>query len=662
MTSKNILYVFDELIDINKYLKNHKESNIFLCPLTIDQECITSTIEKLRSENNCELITINFQQYFLEKAFSIRDEYIKFIADFAEKPVTKSKRKNLKEYFKYPLKNFSIWWFSLIAEKNTLKSNSYHKLVKFLTILDLQKKYSCDEIWLSINDADLTHLILNYNNNCQDLRNHKKKSEIIYLFSILKETLIYFLFFMLRIITVKKAMRGLSNRKNKLKNSKYLLVTYFPLLDKEELKHKKFINKYYKPLQTALEKKCEDRITWLALIVGIDGFDLKQSVALGKQINEWGYSLFFTEEWITFKDFFVIISQYSYTLVKFLFKLPYISKEFKYPDSEGDINVWQLFKRDWYRSFCGLICVEGLIYYRLFSNIFRDLKEKTIITYIAEMHAWEKALNIAASQEQKGLKTIGIQHTVVSLLLLMYFNYKAELEDGDNIQKMPKPNYLACVGKIPVKLFRESGWNENKLFTLGAIRHQYLKQFINNKINWKNRENKVVVALSILLEESKETLLYVYQAFKNQTKYRVVLKGHPFLPVQLIANSLNIKLDGNTFHIVETPLSELLPVAKAVIVNGSASALEGIACQCPVIIPRLSNIIDINPLAKIRELPTYVSSPEELKKVVDEIIDRKESPILYENCKNFIEEYFEFHDSNEEFLNILEEIGSKELV
>ena len=147
----NILYVFDEAADLKLSFDSYSDRfKVFLCPIFSNWKKISSVLQKFHSINRVEVTLVPFVRHFNKKAFSIRDDYIKFIAEFADAP--RLKGRNLKEYFKCPFKQFSTWWFSLIAEKNSLKTNSYHRLVKLLTILDLQNKYSCNKIWLNISD------------------------------------------------------------------------------------------------------------------------------------------------------------------------------------------------------------------------------------------------------------------------------------------------------------------------------------------------------------------------------------------------------------------------------------------------------------------------------------------------------------------------------
>jgi len=648
-----ILYIFDDssLIKDLPLNKVSNGANFFLCPLTVDQDKINSFQKKLRSSGLGQVTVIPFVKYFNDKAFAIRDEYIKFISDFANKP--RFHGKNLKEYFKYPFKNFSLWWFSLIAEKNTSKTISFHKLVKILTIFDLRKKYCCKKVWLDINDNKLTHCILSNAKNeflCKDLRRYYIDLKIFDLISNFTKTLRDIFFTLRRIFFIKLKMGGLKKRREILKNCRYLLVTYFPFTpDKELIKKKEFVDKYYQPLQVSLEKKYKGQVVWFAQDMDFSGFSWKEGISFGQELNKQENVIFFTKEFISFLDFLSAMIVAAYFAVKSFFIQSHLSNAFKY----ANLNVWLLFEDDWCSSFCGWTLLDGLLHYSVFHKAFKELSKDAVVLYIAENHAWEKALNIAIS-EKVYLKAIGIQHTIVPLLLLNYFDYKEDMKDGNYIQKVPKPDYLACVGKIMEDLFQKNGWPQNKIFILGAIRSQYLKSQIEKKIVWNTRENKVLVVLSIMPEESEGILLYVYNAFKDEKNYRIIIKPHPFLPISRLINFANIDLKRDVFEITSKPLNELLCISKVLIVAESSAALEGIACKCQVVIPRFANIVDMNPLSGFSDLPFYAEDSQELKEIVDKVMIARESPVSYEMCNIFVKNYFDFLSSDEEFLERLE--------
>ena len=652
--NNNTLYIFDEQAKSKKFLDNchGRSGKVFLCPITSNQEKIASVLEKLQSMISFQTMLIPFVRYFNKKAFSIRDDYIKFISDIGNAQI--DGRKNLKEYFRCPFEQFSTWWFSLISEKNPLKSKSYHRLVTLLTILDLKNRHSCEEICLDINSKELTLCVINNANGkftCSDLHGHALEPGIIYLLSHFIRTARDIAFTLRRVIFTKKVMRGLDNRNIILRNSEYLLITYFPLLSKKSAMKKRFVNKYYEPLQKALEKNYKGRFSWLGLDVTPAGLMWRDGIMLGRKVNEWDNCFFFCKEFLRAIDLLTIPIQYGYLSMKFLIKAHFLSGIFRHGVKK--IDIWPLFRDDCHSSFCGWILIEGLLYYRIFTRALKKLKANSTVLYIAENLLWEKALNIAARKRCQ-IKTIGIQHTTVPLLLLNYFNDRTELQNENYIQSLPRPDYLGCTGNIPARLFLESGWGKNRVFVLGALRAQYLKHELERPVPWSRRKNKVIVALSIKPEESMEVLHYVRQAFTHCTDYEIIIKGHPFLALSELLISSNIKLDRNIFRIVETSLVELLPEAKALIVTGSSSALESIAHQCPVIIPRLSRVVDMNPLSGISSLGIYVESPKELKDAVDKIMQKGESPLSYSDCKTLVEDYWEFPDSATDFLRRIE--------
>ncbi|MDD5429407.1 MAG: hypothetical protein PHE97_01645, partial [Candidatus Omnitrophica bacterium] len=278
------------------------------------------------------------------------------------------------------------------------------------------------------------------------------------------------------------------------------------------------------------------------------------------------------------------------------------------------------------------------------------------ISYLFENLGWEKMLNIAARQA-RGLKTVGYQHTVIPLQLLNYFNHKPELENRGFVQSLPAPDYVGCVGNIPAKSLLECGWKQDKIFTWGTIRHNYLKDVIKSAVTWQKRENSILVALSMEEKEAKEVLLCVYQAFNQAKGLKVFIKGHyASLSVKKLCKKLSLKLSSDVFEVTNKPIGALLKQVRAVVVGGSTVALEAIANGCPVIIPRLANIVDINPLTGFSSLGMYASSPSDLSSKVKQIINMQGEPIEYEKCKDFITGYFSFLGKGESFLSRLEKV------
>jgi len=131
----------------------------------------------------------------------------------------------------------------------------------------------------------------------------------------------------------------LNLRKKILQNSKYLVVTYFPAMNKDIIKDKKFVNKYYKPLQNALEEKYKGQFSWLVIVAESEEFNYEENIFLGREINKWGNPLFFYEEWLNLFDFFLVTLAFLYISFRFFIKLPFIKNQFRFQDKK----IWGIF-------------------------------------------------------------------------------------------------------------------------------------------------------------------------------------------------------------------------------------------------------------------------------------------------------------------------------
>lgn len=652
----NILYLFDDSAHIRgKAFLSLKRSNakkLFIAPLTIREEHRNSIIQNIRNiVPGAEVGVLDFSDDFNERALSEKDTYVKFISDFADSKIFQTQ--NVKEYFAFPFKKFSIWWLSLIAEKNTSKSDSYHRLVKFLTILNIRERYNCERIWLDISDDAIVTLVKRYFRNStvriSNLRCYCLKAKDLFLPPLVFTKGLCFLGrLILKAAYIKIIMRSIKGRKDAIKKSEFLFITYFPLFDKEAFENNKFIDKYFESLQIALEEN-QKRFSWLAFIGDYREYSFKEIINIGKLINN-NRCLFFCEEWFSLRDLFTVFFVYIYTAIKYIFGKSRLSHNFRYPGI--DIELWPLFRCDWLNSFVGSYLISGLAHYTIFRNISKMLESNSTILYPAEMHSWEKALNAAFRQVEE-LRTVGVQHSIVPLLLLNYFNNKSDLMAGDNIQKMPRPTYLGCVGKIPLRLFKDMGWPEEEIFLLGPLRFQSLKNNFSRRIKWRDRENILVVALPILSSESLEILQYIYYAFRKHCNYKILIKWHPACPVKNIIGRLGFDLSRTKFHITERSLNEILPSAKVSVVTESTSALEAFIYECPVIIPKLINIVDKSPLTGVTDLGIYVDNPTGLRYTTDSIMESRDNPIISKRYHDFVNEYFEFQDSYENFLTRL---------
>jgi len=408
-----------------------------------------------------------------------------------------------------------------------------------------------------------------------------------------------------------------------------------------------------------LERNFKEEFAWIAIAVCRSGLKIKEISILGRQANKFGQTLFFPEEWIGLRNILWGVVVQTYLSIKFLIKAKSIAKIFRFSHNSKKLIIWPLFKKDWYESFCGRILMNGIFNYEAFNEMNNDLSSSgALLTYLMENHAWEKALNIALRQK-KHFTVIGIQHSIMPLLMLNYFNHPDELCSEDNIHGVPRPDYLGCVGEITTDLLRQSGWEEERTFVWGAIRFQHFPEDLDQTVNWCDRKKEIVVALSINPNESAELLGYIRQAFSQCSGFRVLIKPHPFLSLDRLLESLDIELNPAIFEIVDVSLNKLFNHAKAAIICESSASLESIACGCPVVIPRLISTIDLSPLSGLSNLAMYVDDTKQLRRTIEEIINKKSSPLSLKQRDDFIHKYCFSPDSNSKFLQGLELLRKK---
>jgi len=150
MTLKT-LYVCDNKSNIELFINHIEKTNtkITICPITTDHTAIERYTDSIKNHTGENPKIIDFAEIFHKKAFDIREDFIKLISDFSDKQLFNGK--NIKTFLTYPKEKLSLWWLSLISEKNTVKRDSFNNLVKFLTIIDTIKNNSYDEIIIDVS-------------------------------------------------------------------------------------------------------------------------------------------------------------------------------------------------------------------------------------------------------------------------------------------------------------------------------------------------------------------------------------------------------------------------------------------------------------------------------------------------------------------------------
>jgi len=239
---------------ILKKILSSKADKVFLCAVEYNAaEAVQGLKASISAKTPAEAEIVDFQGKFNSAAFNLKESYLDFIHETAEKDFIRGI--NLKKYFKYPSKKFSLWWLSLIFEKNPYKSPVYTLFAKAITILRLKEEFQCQEIWMNGDNVSPSRLL-----NALNSENRNRREITLVFIEILRAAKFIAQVF-LKALSVRKLKYPIG-RSQCYQTGKTAAVTMFPFIDEEKLKEGIFCNLAYGPLQKAIEQACGEKVTW----------------------------------------------------------------------------------------------------------------------------------------------------------------------------------------------------------------------------------------------------------------------------------------------------------------------------------------------------------------------------------------------------------------
>ena len=642
-TANLSLLVFNDKIPLGhlSFLRS-LAPNWILFPITANEEVVESMKRGFEEADMCVDAILPVATMLQQTASDIKDRYVDYVESLTDRSIVGSS--SIKDYFAHPFEDFSLWWLSGVFEKSNYKTETLHRLVKLTTILNICRDFKVRSVAYSVPDRFLFEDIA---------RNQKQFGLSVHLIGrfarlgLLREilgqigrTLISCVSYTKKWARVYVFRTKIRRFRSSRRSAPLMAVTYFPLIDKNALSNGIFVNRYFEPLQSAFGNREKSSISWLAMPVPIDGFSWMDALKLAEQFIKKGYGFYLVEEWLRFSGICKAVAIYLYLLLRFLRVSKKIREYCIFGNSE--VKTWSTFRCAWLSSYLGPDSLRELINYSMFRACFKELHGCKKLIYLCENQSWEKAMCLAA--RDLPVVKIGIQHTSTPIFAPRLFFYSSAKQP-----QLPMPDYLACAGRIPAALHERFGFPAHKIVEWGALRYQHLGRCLARQVSWEEREEFVVVAGSILYQETRELLEWTALAIGQNKDIGVVLKAHPAQPYEPILNEFPEVCD--KFEISHKPIDELLSKAKGLIVSSSTCAIEGIALGCPVIVPHLFSLVDMNPLRDVSKLPEYVSSVTELRNKLRQIFSSSVSPLNPEACNQLVYSYFKFLDSNEKFLS-----------
>ena len=345
------------------------------------------------------------------------------------------------------------------------------------------------------------------------------------------------------------------------------------------------------------------------------------------QRNDWGkYSkleeVVLLDEFISWKDFFIVLVKYFRTLAIFL----RLNRDMQgyFSDLVGSYSFKGggkgSFKQELWYSFAGGTLVEGLFYEQIFTTISRKFPKAKKIIYVYEGMAWEKALCLAFKKAKK----VGVVCSAPCLTNYLYRREEAEL--------MPSPDFLGTPGHSAFRVMK--GVFGEKVFVLGVkdSRRAIIEEWMSETAPLKTVD--ILILLSSSEEVGKEVIDFVREGLKG-VPLAVMVRRHPDCYTDYGPFPYTLAME-------ELELS--LSTARSVVATDSTAVIEAAILGTPVVLPKLPSFAYSCPVSD-GQFVTQVDSPGDFLNVVDRLMNRP--PLDLEVRKQLMSYYFTFRTEEE---------------
>ncbi len=654
----NTLVLFDRHVSPGRIskLSVKKGDAVFVFPLTLLKDVIDKIIDAVKI-SGCSVTKIGAAVEINLSADRLRDKYINFIAGIPER--LRHNGKNIRELFSID-DYATLWWFSSVSEKNTIESEAFNRLSQLDAVAGVIEREGIKKVLFGCGSERLKKALVPYlrersirfeilPTDRQDLTLKRRVKEHQGFFCLKHLAILLYVFMrsVKKTRAIKKGVRSLERVSGK--GTKLAFITYYPYFDRMSAEQGIFKNNYYAHLQDALEGGGGDPV-WIAMSVNNASITFEESLGYFERFVKKGYRIYFLEEF----SYLALSMKAAWRMLESAIKFLNIERAVSAMHTFGRYNFYPLLKDDWYESFIGERGYCGTLQYYQFRSMLHEVKAEGYV-YCCEMRAWEKALISARNAVLSKARLFSYQHAAVSRMLLNYFNDPEEVT-GSSGYSLPRPDKIICNGPAAYNYMKESGWAEDILTVVEAVRYSHLKRYTPRK---PDKEKKaVLLAFSTNVVEGSSLLNIAYEALNDIEGIEVWIRPHPFLGIHEISRMSGISLKDLRFQVKDEPLERLIERSRVVIAGESSVSIEALAGGCEVVIVNVPECINMSPLKTFESaLVRTAGSSRELRQAVLDIFGKKYDPEFnFTEGRKIVEKFFYFNresDRPERFMKAL---------
>ena len=556
-------------------------------------------------------------KYIDTNSDQLRAEYLSFIYDLGQLHIH---AKPIVEHLEVE-SGFSLWWMSLLAEKNPIKSNTVQICLRLMAIRDLIKELKPINIELYSSNPNIAESIkkLCVSYKTPFLFNRQKPNRKSWSIKRIYKRLphvVQGLIFMLNHVVKRWSLRRIPVPMWFSGNSSIFIFSYFFNLDQNKCATNYFYSKQWESLPNFLTESGK-KINWIHHYLSTpnepDTSTARRWISGFNNKKELDNTHFFLDSFLSVKVIVNTLKQWIRIVIKMVQLEKSVNSSLA---NQPNGWLWPIISNDWKSSVRGCVAMKNILWVNLFDKAMLNIPKQKLGLYLCENMDWERAF-IHFWKKYKHGHLIGVPHSTIRYWDLRYFDDR-RVWDSKDVLSQPIPDLIAVNGPLSWNTYKKANQPMDSMVEVEALRYLYLDKYKNSK--QKNNvlippENKLMKLLLLgdIKYETTDAMLKLLESSHDilKDKYELTLKPHPATPVKI-----------NDYPILKLTISngnldKLFPEYQGIICSIYTSvSVEAVAMGLPVITILDNNELNYSALYDDSSV-SFVSTNQELEEALN---------------------------------------------
>ncbi len=517
---------------------------------------------------------------------------------------------------------FSFWWMTLLAEKSPYKSPRIYDCLRILALEEILLERKPSDLILKSSNRDLAQVIqllcndigvnFSWEREVQPPQNWSLRR----FYRALPYPIRGCLFFARHLVT-RWSLRNLKAPAWFSGEGAIFLCSYFSHLDPVSCAKGHFYSRQWE----ALPKHIHDsgsRTNWIQHFLPSSVVpNVRTGIGWLRSFNldsgrQGCHS--FLDTYLTWKIVGRVFKNWFW-LNALAWRLRSIKSVF-YPKGSATW-LWPILQDDWLASLSGPTGIGNCLWVELFDAALKDMPHQEMGFYLHEKQGWENALLHAWRKYGHG-EIIGVPHATVPFWHLYYFDDPRSIQSKQKCS-MPLPNRLAVNGPVAWRAFAETGYSDEQLVEVEAVRYMNLATIVVKPALYPASHDAMKQQLSaptgvralVLGDMIPESMHNFLRLLENTVELmpsdcKFTFKPHPAYAVPLDKYSrLRADETKDALHRILTDFDIVLTA------YGTSASLDAYLTGLPVVICLNGSDFNLSPLRGHSGV-YFISTPKEL--------------------------------------------------